>query len=148
MAAAWLAGPARRTRFRERIGALLLASEARYVGEGYCFAPSMFATPADAAILRTYLKLWLPRIDRRYDQDWVLGALLHLDSVLGAGQARPFLGRNGLGQRWVRRMPWLPADPGHHHPCAARLCAYAHPATCHGPDATTGASPTQGCGRG
>jgi hypothetical protein len=32
-----------------------------------------------------YLDAYLPQLDERYNQDWALGALLHLDAVLSTG---------------------------------------------------------------
>lgn len=52
--------------------------------------------PDDAAILSDYLDKYLPRIDCFYDQHWAIGALLHLDSRLGASRASRFLDPEGL----------------------------------------------------
>jgi|SRR6266540_7023311 len=46
-----LAGIARRTVLRDRIGVLLLASELVYAGQGYCYALASFGTSEDAALL-------------------------------------------------------------------------------------------------
>jgi Family of unknown function (DUF6000) len=102
LTASWLIGLDRREQFRDRIGELLLASEMGYAGQGYCLALARFAAPAAAALLTSYLDTYLPQLDNRYDQDWALGALLHIDAVLGTGNAARFLTDGGLWQQWHR----------------------------------------------
>jgi hypothetical protein len=91
--AAWLIGASRRDQFRERIGELLLESQVTFAGQGYCVALARFGTAADADILDAYLDRYL-RPGLRYDQDWALGALLHID-------ATRFPRLEGLWQRWT-----------------------------------------------
>jgi Family of unknown function (DUF6000) len=100
LTASWLIGLDTREQFRDRIGELLLDSEAAYAGQGYCLALARFATPADASLLAAYLATYLPQPDKRYDQDWALGALLHIDAALGTDHAAPFLTDGGLWQQW------------------------------------------------
>lgn len=76
---AYLAGFARRTAFRDRIGALLVESQTCYAGQGYCFALAAFGEPDDAEWLAMYLDRWLPELNCQYDQPWAMGALLHID---------------------------------------------------------------------
>lgn len=102
LTASWLIGLDRREQFRDRIGELLLASELTYAGQGYCVALARFATAADAELLAAYLDTYLPQLDQRYDQDWALGALLHLDQQLSTNRAARFLTDDGLWQRWNR----------------------------------------------
>lgn len=102
LTASWLIGLDRRDQFRERIGSLLLASELTYAGQGYCLALARFATAADAGLLAAYLDTYLPEPDKRYDQHWALGALLHLDEQLRTGHAARFLTDGGLWQQWSR----------------------------------------------
>jgi len=109
LTASWLIGLDRREQFRDRIGELLLASEAAYAGQGYCFALARFATAADASVLAAYLDAYLPQLDKRYDQDWALGALLHIDTVLGTDSAARFLTESGLWQQW-RNSEEVPAE--------------------------------------
>lgn len=109
LTAAWLIGVNRREQFRDRIGELLLASEVCYAGQGYCLALARFATPADASLLATYLDSYLPQPDKRYDQDWALGALLHIDAVLDTDHAARFLTGGGLWHQW-RRTEATPAE--------------------------------------
>ncbi len=109
LTASWLIGLDRREQFRDRIGELLLASEMGYAGQGYCLALARFATPDDASLLASYLDTYLPQVDNRYDQDWALGALLHIDAVLGTGQTARFLADGGLWQQW-RRTEETPAE--------------------------------------
>jgi len=100
LTASWLIALDRRVQFRDQIGEMLLASEVCFAGQGYCLALARFATPADAALLASYLDTYLPQLDKRYDQDWALGALLHIDTALGTDQAARFLTNGGLWQRW------------------------------------------------
>jgi uncharacterized protein DUF6000 len=100
LTASWLIGFARRDQFRAQIGELLLASEVSYAGQGYCFTLARLATTADAELLATYLDDYLPQLDKRYDQHWALGALLHLDAQLNTEHAARFLAEGGLWQRW------------------------------------------------
>lgn len=89
--AAWLIGFDRRVRFRDRLGELLLASELVYAGQGYCFALARFGEAGDADLLTAYLNRYLPRIDCRYDQQWAIGALLHIDEKLQTEHAVQFI---------------------------------------------------------
>ena len=109
LTASWLIGLDRREQFRDRIGELLLASETGYAGQGYCLALARFATPDDAGLLASYLDIYLPQVDNRYDQDWALGALLHIDAALGASHTARFLTDGGLWQQW-RRDEETPAE--------------------------------------
>jgi hypothetical protein len=96
LTAAWLIGLDRRTRFRERLGALLLESEYPYAGEGYCFALARFGEERDAEILTAYLDRWLPEDTCDYNQGDAMGALLHLDELHSADRATRFLAAGGL----------------------------------------------------
>ena len=75
---------------------MLIAGELTYAGQGYCLALARFATTADAELLAAYLA----QPDKRYDQPWALGALLHLDEQLRANRADRFLTDGGPGQQW------------------------------------------------
>lgn len=79
---AYLAGFGRRTALRDTIGALLLASDHIYAGQGYCFALAAFGEEADADWLAAFLDRWL-RTSERYEQPWALGALMFIDPVRG-----------------------------------------------------------------
>lgn len=120
---AFLAGFARHTTTRARIGELLVTSTTGYVGQGYCFALASFGTAEDAAILAGYLDRWLPRSDCQYDQAWAIGALLYLDGVLGGDLAAPYLAEGGPWQRWLAEMPGYDPDPAEHRDVITRLCA-------------------------
>ena len=102
LTAAWLIGLDRREQFRDRIGELLLASDSGYASQGYCLALARLATAADAGLLASYLETYLPQVDNGFDPDWALGALLHIDAVLGTGQSARFLADGGLWQQWRR----------------------------------------------
>ncbi|MFC8278370.1 DUF6000 family protein [Streptomyces sp. NPDC057271] len=99
--AAWMIGLDRREQFRDRIGGLLLASELTYAGQGYCIALALLGTTEDATLLTTYLDRYLRRPECRYDQQWALGALLHLDEALGTTHAAGFLDPDGLWSQWA-----------------------------------------------
>ena len=101
LTAAWLIGLDRRSQFRDLLGELLLESELTYAGQGYSFALTRFGQPEDADIFTAYLDRYLPRRDCYYDQQWVLGGLLHVDDALGAHRAARFLTPGGLWSRSV-----------------------------------------------
>ncbi|MFI6790919.1 DUF6000 family protein [Nonomuraea sp. NPDC050383] len=119
--AAWLIGLDRRTRFRERLGTLLLESEMVYVGGAYCFALARFAEEQDAALLGAYLDRYLPQLDCRYDQDDAMGALLHLDERRGTNYAARFLAPGGLWESSATRE----VDPAEKKAYMDELCAFA-----------------------
>ncbi|WP_178880099.1 DUF6000 family protein [Streptomyces acidiscabies] len=113
LTAGWLIGVDRRERFRARLGDLLLASEFRFSGGAYCFALARFGTHADAEILAAYLDRYLPHTDLRYDQPAALGALLHLDALLGTHHAHRFTQTGGLWDEWVNALPHLQGHPAY-----------------------------------
>lgn len=96
---AYLAGFARRTAFRDRIGVLLVESSTCYAGQGYCFALAAFGGPDDAEWLATYLDRWLPELNCQYDQPWAMGALVTIDPARAATFA-------GAWQHWIDRGCW------------------------------------------
>ncbi|MEV5703712.1 DUF6000 family protein [Actinoallomurus sp. NPDC052274] len=118
LVAAWLIGIDRRVRYRQRLGDLLLDSEAPYAGQGYCFALARFAQDEDAEILVSYLDRYLPRRECYYDQDWAIGALLYLDDRLGTRHADRFLD-TGL---W-RSSAFADVDPADCRNLITGLCA-------------------------
>ncbi|WP_442792214.1 DUF6000 family protein [Amycolatopsis sp. NBC_01307] len=109
--AAWFIAVSDRTRFRDKLGALLLAGEGPYAGAAYCLALTRLGTDADAAHLIAYLDRYLLRPDLRYDQPFALGALLCLDEALGTGHATHFVQPHGL---WQQYCDALPPGPGSH----------------------------------
>lgn len=109
LVAGWMIGMDRRAQFRERLGELLLASELTYACEGYCIALAMLGTSEDAALLVAYLDHYLRKRECRYDQDWALGALLHLDDGLGSNHAADFLRPGGLWEYWADERSGEPA---------------------------------------
>jgi hypothetical protein len=121
LTAAWLTGLDRREQFRDQIGELLLASQDVYAGQGYCLSLARLATAADADLLAAYLDAYLPQLDKRYDQDWALGALLHLDVKLGTDRAARFLTDGGPWQQW-RQTEQAPAEL---HAWIDQLCSAA-----------------------
>ncbi|WP_459648548.1 DUF6000 family protein [Kitasatospora sp. Ki12] len=123
--ASWLVVVADRTEFRSRIGELLLASEGPYAGAAYCVTLATFGEGADAESLCRYLDHYLPRLDLHYDQGFALGALLHLDAVLGTEHASRYLAEGGLWQQWAdvpARREWDPQDIRRF---VDRLCSFA-----------------------
>lgn len=124
--AAWLITVARRTDYRERLGELLLASEGPYAGQAYCVALATFGTPADADLLAAYLDRYLLRPDLYYDQGPAIGALLLLDTKLGADQALRFLTPGGPWQRWIDGPPSKDFDaPNSYREFIGQLCVFA-----------------------
>jgi hypothetical protein len=110
--AAWFIAVSGRTRFRDKVGALLCASEGPYAGEAYCLALTRLGTEADAAHLVAYLDRYLLRPDLNYDQPHALGALLCLDEALGTGHTTRFLGPEGLWWQFCDARPaggWVPS---------------------------------------
>ncbi|MCU7826568.1 DUF6000 family protein [Kitasatospora sp. DSM 101779] len=126
---AWLIAVSRRTEFRDRLGGLLLASEAAYAGAAYCTALATFATEADADLLVAYLERYLRRTDLSYDQAFVLGALLHMDGESGRDRAAHFLAPGGPWQQWCAGPPARAQDPQVFCQVVGRLCAFALSAT-------------------
>ncbi|MEU8605864.1 DUF6000 family protein [Streptomyces parvulus] len=108
--AAWLVAVAGRTDFRERIGKLLLASEACCAGLAYSVALASFGTARDADLLAAYLDRYLRRPDLGYDQPVVMGALHFIDLDLGGGQADRFRRPGGLWQQWLQDAPHMRDD--------------------------------------
>ncbi|MFJ2397399.1 DUF6000 family protein [Streptomyces sp. NPDC087843] len=108
--AAWLVAVSRRTEFRERLGALLLASEVCCVGLAYSVALASFGTARDADLLAAYLDRYLCRPDLAYDQTVVMGALQFIDLNLGGGQADRFREPGGLWQQWLQDAPHMQGD--------------------------------------
>ncbi|MFJ8911666.1 DUF6000 family protein [Amycolatopsis sp. NPDC102389] len=98
--AAWLIGADRRTAWRGRIRELLLESDMVFAGQGYCFALARFGTIADAEILVSYLDHYLARPDLRYDQEWALAALHHVDADLTTAYTSRYLRPGGLWESW------------------------------------------------
>ncbi len=123
LVAAYLIGLDRRTRFRRKLGELLLESGGPYAGKGYCFAFARFGRPEDAKPLIAYLDRYLPRRECRYDQSWAMGALLHLDRRLGTDHAARFFVPGGLWEQ--SRLKELDVDPAEPKRWIDRLCQFA-----------------------
>ncbi|MFE5141237.1 DUF6000 family protein, partial [Streptomyces fagopyri] len=94
-----------------------------HTGQGYCIALALLGTPADAALLSAYLDRYLRRPECRYDQEWALGALLHLDHALDTEHAAGFLKPEGLWDRWVNDRNQSPTKLGQY---IDEMCALAH----------------------
>ncbi|TDE22065.1 DUF6000 family protein [Actinomadura sp. 6K520] len=116
--AGWLIALDRRSQFRDPLGELLLASELVYAGIGYCIALARFGQPEDADILAAYLDHYLPRADCHYNQDAAIGALLHLDEVLGTSRADRFI------ELWPQSV-YAGQDPRECRRHTAELCGFA-----------------------
>ncbi|MEU9048722.1 MULTISPECIES: DUF6000 family protein [unclassified Kitasatospora] len=122
--ASWLVAAAGRTGFRSRIGELLLASGGPYRGS-LCLALATFGTRADADLVCRYLDRYLPQPDLPWDQTEVLSTLLHLDAVLGAERAAPYLAAGGLWQQWADATPNTVRDPQEYQQVVEQLCSFA-----------------------
>jgi hypothetical protein len=79
LVAGWLVGLSMRTAFVEEIAELLLASKLVYAGQGYCVALGLIGDDICRKYLREYLSKYLPLLGRFYDQEWVIGALAHIE---------------------------------------------------------------------
>ncbi|WP_052852268.1 DUF6000 family protein [Streptomyces avicenniae] len=113
--AAWMIGVDRRERFRDRLGTFLrTAKERDDAGWSHCSALALLGTRKDAALLLAYLKHYLRRPDRRFDQYLAIGALLHLDGVLGSDHAGPLLVPGGLWESWATVHEPVPARTKEH----------------------------------
>lgn len=124
--AAWFIAVSGRTRFRDKLGALLLAGEGSYAGAAYCLALTRLGTDADAAHVIAYLDRYLLRPDLRYDQPFALGALLCLDEALGTGHATHFVQPHGLWQQYCDALPTgARIPPQHAQRIVSRMCALA-----------------------
>ncbi|WP_308431380.1 DUF6000 family protein [Streptomyces lavendofoliae] len=67
----------------------------------------------------------MPQPDRVYDQIVALSTLLHLDAVLGAERASPYLAAGGLWQHWTDATPYLLRDPQKYRQVVDQLCSFA-----------------------
>jgi hypothetical protein len=65
------------------LGRLLIHSELTYAGQGYAISLAAIGGNRATVQLTAYLTHWLPPTDKRFEQDWVIGALMYLDSVHG-----------------------------------------------------------------
>jgi hypothetical protein len=95
LCAAWFTALDGRAKFIPSIGALLLASEQAYAGEGYCVALGLGATEECARLLRSYLETYLPLKGRIYNQNWAIGALSHIQGAPPSEYLDPTLWRDG-----------------------------------------------------
>nr|WSX47668.1 DUF6000 family protein [Streptomyces sp. NBC_00974] len=127
--ASWLVVVAGRTEFRSRIGELLLASGGPYAGAAYCVTLATFGDNADADLLCRYLDHYLPKTDLHYDQGFALGALLHLDAVLGTERASRYLAPGGLWHQWTEGPPRRDWDPYGSQQVVEQLCSFARECT-------------------
>lgn len=125
--AAWFIAVTGRSRFRDKLGSLLLASEGPKAGRAYCMALTCLGTEADAAHLIAYLDRYLYRPDLNYDQPEALGALLCLDETLGTGHATRFVEPHGIWWQFCTALPaeaWVPS-PQRAQWSISQMCALA-----------------------
>jgi hypothetical protein len=79
LVAGWLVGLSKRAAFVDEIADILLASEMVYAGQGYCVALGLIGDDKCRNHLRAYLSKYLPLSGRFYDQQWAIGALVHIE---------------------------------------------------------------------
>jgi uncharacterized protein YjbI with pentapeptide repeats len=108
LVASWLCGLKRWPQYGDRLGKELLASRACFAGQGYCFALARFADAASTDYLCRYLDVYLPQIEKYYDQHWALPALMWIDSTRGSNLAAKFV---GAGSLWARFAEGQRRDP-------------------------------------
>jgi hypothetical protein len=93
----WYAGLRGWRQFRDELGALLVESRVCFACQGYCAALACYADDASAEHLRRYLDVWLPQVEKYYDQHWALPALVWIDKRLETQHAAEYLEPGG---RW------------------------------------------------
>ena len=97
---AWFSGLTYRTKFREKIGSLLIESSSAFSGEGYCFALARFQDEKSAQLLEAYLDKWLLKLDCRYDQAWAMSALIWVDNQRASQFSKKYLEPSGLWEKF------------------------------------------------
>ncbi|MCP4373048.1 MAG: hypothetical protein GY797_33815 [Deltaproteobacteria bacterium] len=98
----WFAGLKKYTQFQDRIGDLLIASEAVYAGQSHAFALANFSNKKSGEYLSQYLDIYLSQPNLVYDQDWVMVALMWVDSQNETALASRFLVPNGLWDQYTK----------------------------------------------
>jgi hypothetical protein len=99
---AWIAGIVRDATCLPRIGALLVESDVPFLGQGCAFYLARVGGPEAAGYLSEYLSHWLPVGERKLDQDWVAGALAHVERGLGEALLARFTADHTA---WEVRLP-------------------------------------------
>lgn len=103
LAGSWYAGLRDWPQFTDELGAMLVESQMCFAGQGYCVALACFADVTSAEHLCRYLDVWLPQVEKHYDQDWALPALVWVDQQLGTCYAARYLMPGGLWEQWASR---------------------------------------------
>ncbi len=101
LAGSWYAGLRGWRQFTDELGALLVESRMCFACQGYCAALACYADKASAEYLRRYLDVWLPQVDKYYDQHWALPALVWVDKRLETQYAAGYLLPGDLWDQWA-----------------------------------------------
>lgn len=104
----WYAGLRGWRQFTDELGQLLVESRMRFACQGYCAALACFADEASAGYLCRYLNVWLPQVDKFYDQHWALPALVWIDRRLNTEYSAKYLGPGGPWDRWATQQKVAP----------------------------------------
>ena len=92
----WFAGLKRYTELCPDIGDLLVESKTCFAGQSHAFAMACFADGDSAAFLKSYLDIYLRRLDCYYDQNWAMPALMWIDHVNSSDYASEYIAPGGL----------------------------------------------------
>ena len=93
------------SQYREIIGQRLIESECCFAGQGYCAALASFEDPLSAGYLGEYLDIWLPQLDKFYDQHWAMPALIWIDERCATDISAKYLTPGGLWDCWAASWP-------------------------------------------
>ena len=88
---AWLGALRGEHALAHTIGTMLVESKTCYAGQGFAVFLASLGGAESAAILSVYLERWLPVADRKYDQEWVVAALMCVERETGGRRAAEFL---------------------------------------------------------
>jgi hypothetical protein len=100
--AAWFCGLKKWRQYEDVIGKSLLESRVCYAGQGYCFAFAHFADEKSSDYLVQYLDLYLPQIDKYFDQTWAIAALIWVDEKRKTNSSSRFLLPGGLWDEYIK----------------------------------------------
>lgn len=101
LCASWFCGLKSWRQYQELIGEALLESQVCYAGQGYCVALACFGDRPSTEYLSRYLDIYLPQLDKFYDQHWAMPALIWIDERLATNHSSEYLKPGGLWDRWI-----------------------------------------------
>ena len=101
MTGAWFCGVKGWRRYQDWIGNSFLASEACYMGQGFCFALACFSDEKSVDYLCRYLDTYLPQLTNFYEQTWAMPALIWVDQKNGTQFSQKYLEPGGLWEQYA-----------------------------------------------